>query len=243
VSYFTPRDPSLDDLIAYVVSRALDREAVLTKTKLVKLLYLVDVETWRSERRLLTELDWVFLHYGPYTFALDRSLDRLEGQQLHWKEFSVGHFERTILYTSVSQPPSGEFWPAITKLRVDRLVDRWAHEPLELLLDFVYFETEPMQGAKRGERLDFSTMARHPAEPRPSPVRVNQEVRARLQELVAEQRRARAALEPTAPPRYDDVWEEAMFVEERLRETPDLTGSTLVFIDDAAASFAEATDE
>jgi len=61
--------------------------------------------------------------------------------------------------------------------------------------------------------------------------------------LVAEQRRARAALEPTAPRRYDDVWEEAMLVEERLRETPDLTGATLVFSDDAAASFAEATDE
>jgi hypothetical protein len=243
VSYFTPREPSLDELIAYAVARALDREAVLTKTKLVKLLYLIDVETWRSERRLLTNLDWVFLHYGPYTSTLNRNLDRLEGQQLVWKEFSGGPYERTILYTRVLQPPSGDSWPVITKLRADRVIDRWAPEPLELLLDFVYFETEPMLAANRGESLDFSTIVHQRVEARPPPVRVNEAIRGQLREVVAEQMRMRAGLEPTTPPRYDEVWEEAMSIEERLREPPDLTGSILLLTDDAAASFAAATDE
>jgi hypothetical protein len=242
-SFFDQRDPTLSELIAYVIDRALDRDTALTKTKLVKLLYLVDVETWRLERQLLTKLDWRFYHYGPYAFELEPVLDQLEGQQVEWKEFTPGQLERTILYTRVWQSPSSDQWPAMTKMRVDKIVDRWADETLELLLDYVYFETEPMQHARRGEYLDFNTVERRSTEPWIEPARVNDVVRERLREVVAAARARRDALDETPNPRFDEVWEQAMERERAADEAADLEGATFVFSDDAAASFGSATDE
>jgi hypothetical protein len=243
VSFFDQRDPTLAELIAYVIDRALDRDATLTRTKLVKLLYLVDVETWRIERQLLTKLEWRFYHYGPYAFDLQAVLDQIEGHQVVSKEYTPGKLERTILYTRVLQPPSSDRWPTITKMRIDKIVDRWADEPLELLLDYVYFETEPMQHARRGEYLDFNTVERRRTEQWIEPPRVNEVVRERLREVVAAARARRDALDETPNPRFDEVWEEAMERERAADEAAELEGAIFVFSDDAAASFGSATDE
>ena len=244
MSYFERRDPELRELIPYLIDRALDRDAVLTKTKLVKLLYLADVETFRLERRLLTGLEWRFYHYGPYAFELEPVLTQLEGHQIQWKEFTPGQLEKTILYTKVWQAPSGDFWPELTRSRLDRIVDRWADEPLEQLLDCVYFETEPMQHARRGEVLAFNWVERHPIERRPEPARIDEGVRRRLREVLAQQRIEQEELSPKRAARYDGVWEEAMALEQRLdQEPPELAGALLRFSDEAAAGFAQAVDE
>ena len=44
--------------------------------------------------------------------------------------------------------------------RVLRLIDTFADIATAELLDFVYFETEPMSGAEKGRRLDFSKVSR-----------------------------------------------------------------------------------
>jgi hypothetical protein len=245
MSHFKRTDPELRELVPYVIDRALDREAVLTKTKLVKLIYLIDLETFRAERRLLTALKWRFYHYGPYAFELEPVLKQLEGHQIEWKEFPPSQLESTILYTKVWQAPPGSNWRVLTKMRIDRIVDRWADEALELLLDFVYFETEPMQHAVRGEMLDFDWVSPPAAiEPSPEPARLNEEIRKRLREVVAEERTRREALTSRREPRYDDVWEEAMAVERSLdEEVPDMTGAILAFSDEAAGLFASAVDE
>jgi hypothetical protein len=41
---------------------------------------------------------------------------------------------------------------------VSQVVHEWGDAELNALLDYVYFETEPMQAAKRGDRLDFSVV-------------------------------------------------------------------------------------
>ena len=62
------------DLVSYVVQRVQEREGELSKTKLVKLLYLIDVEHYRRFRKTLTDLTWYFYHYGPYAFELESVL-------------------------------------------------------------------------------------------------------------------------------------------------------------------------
>jgi hypothetical protein len=44
--------------------------------------------------------------------------------------------------------------PVSTYLATRHIVERWATEPTRKLLDYVYFETEPMENPVRGERLD-----------------------------------------------------------------------------------------
>jgi hypothetical protein len=243
VNVFAPREPTLDDLIAYVIDRALDRDAALTKTKLVKLLYLIDVEQWRAARAQATSLEWRFYHYGPYAHELEPVLQRLEGHRIHWKELSQPKFEKTILYTSAWRPSEADSWPAGTKIRIDRIVDRWADESLELLLDYVYFETEPMRGASRGEVLDFSKITPPVPLARAPSIHVNSSVLAELKQTLSLRRSQEAELQGRAP-RYDEIWEEAMIIEASIdAESPDIAGARLSLEEDSAASFARAVDE
>ncbi len=79
---FRRSDPDMSGLISYVVARALDRGVTPNRTKLVKLLYLIDVDRVRSRQEPLTGYEWVFFHYGPYAFELIDQLELMERRQL-----------------------------------------------------------------------------------------------------------------------------------------------------------------
>ena len=104
---FPRTDPRLRDLIAYVVARTRERGVTLTRTKLVKLLYLMDVERVRGRRDPLTGLTWVFFHYGPYAYALIDTLEDMEGTVL-----TARPFHESVLYWAVSEAPDASGWPA-----------------------------------------------------------------------------------------------------------------------------------
>lgn len=146
-----------------------DRDATLTRTKLVKLLYLVDVESVATMARAPSGLRWVFFHYGPYAFELIDELEAMEGTEL-----PVRSWHDSVLYMGAPNAPSGDEWPPTLKMRTDRVVDRWAAEETNRLLYHVYFETEPMRGAVRGQELDLSRArgVRHrPGRPLDPPMR------------------------------------------------------------------------
>lgn len=169
-----PRPPELEELIRYVVGRSRDRGATLTRTKLVKLLYLIDVS--RAEgfgHRTLTGLSWRFLHYGPYAPELGATLERLEDRGAIF----AGKFGHATLYRGAQDVPSPEMWPASIGMSIDRIVDEWAGAELNELLDYVYFHTTPMQKAQRGDELDFSTVERERPHPKLEPPVVSDALR------------------------------------------------------------------
>ena len=159
------RPPDLEELIQYVVGRSRDRGATLTRTKLVKLLYLIDVSRAEGLGRTLTGLHWRFLHYGPYAPELGATLEKLE----HRGAIFGGSFGDATLYRGATDVPDSEMWPASICMSVDRVVDDWAGAELNRLLDHVYFHTTPMQGAQRGDELDFSTVERERSHPKLEP--------------------------------------------------------------------------
>jgi Protein of unknown function (DUF4065) len=144
-------DPDPHALIAYIVARSRDREITLTTTKLVKLLYLMDVERVRSRGDLLTGYRWVFFHYGPYAFELMDTLEAMEGSEL-----VVQKWHDSRLFRAAPGAPDGADWNAGTKSLVDRIVTDFAGLEQNELLDWVYFHTGPMQNAVRGQPLDMS---------------------------------------------------------------------------------------
>lgn len=148
---FRRTDPDPKQLIEYIVDRARSRGITLNRTKLVKLLYLVDVEREASRREPLTGFDWVFYHYGPYAFELIDMLGEMEGSTLWTKQFGGGTY-----YHGAKGAPDGDEWPPATKMVVDHVVDDFGARDLNELLDHVYFHTGPMISATRGERLDMS---------------------------------------------------------------------------------------
>jgi len=149
----------LRDLIKYIVWRVEDEGGVLGITRLVKLLYLIDVEYYRRHRRLLTGLEWIFYYYGPYALEIPdilRSLD-LEIPQEE-KAIGKGRSLKRLKTEGLLEADIGTLLPTPDMLSIDRVVKRWAIEDLNGLLSYVYFDTEPMEDVLLGKPLKFDSI-------------------------------------------------------------------------------------
>jgi Protein of unknown function (DUF4065) len=207
VAWGSPQPPSLRELIAYVVERARGRDTTLNRTKLVKVLYLIDVESVAHGAEPVTGLRWVFFHYGPFAPELERELDGMEGHQIVTRPF-----HQAVLYAAAPGAPDSDQWPAAFTARVNRVVDRWAGEELNPLLDYVYFETAPMEDAVRGEPLDLERARGRrerryrPLVPPPRPEDADRRIERWLERRRADRRSG--ILDPA--PSYDEAYWRSM---------------------------------
>ena len=183
------------------------------KTKLVKLLYLMDVENYRIRRTTISGLEWRFYHYGPYAFEID---DVLREMELDIPQDEVrtgtGHKARVFRLSRELRPRLNDHLPSSRELRIVNTVIRdWGETELNPLLNHVYFCTEPMEHAERGDVLDFSTVQRRRSVRAASrdismPSDRLDEFRSRFQE--AQAKRIRRPLHPA--PRFDSVYRVAL---------------------------------
>ena len=67
----------VDNLIPAIVTWIADHDSYATKTKLLKLLYLFDVEYYRQHRCTFTGFGWKFFHLGPWATEYDPTLSGL----------------------------------------------------------------------------------------------------------------------------------------------------------------------
>jgi len=146
--------PIEDDLVWYLTWRVRQEEGVPAKTRLVKLLYLVDLLNVRDRNEQATSFEWTFYHYGPYAFAIDTVIDRQVGNTIDVVSTDSYFGDRMFVYRSKEYPPD-TLLPDRLRRYCDELCDRWATEELNQLLSYVYFETPPMIGAIRGQALDL----------------------------------------------------------------------------------------
>jgi hypothetical protein len=135
-------------------------EVSFGKTKLVKLLYLIDVEYQRRFSRKLTGLDWVFYHYGPYSPAIDEILKQIDLDIPQEDVVTASGHPAKIFKPSKYIDSEFEYSTGAAKPIVDRVINQWGFEELNPLLSYVYFHTEPMMDANRGDSLDFSKITR-----------------------------------------------------------------------------------
>jgi uncharacterized phage-associated protein len=145
-----------DKIINYIkeiLKKAKENGFSIGKTQLVKLLYLLEIEYYRLYQKRLTDLEWKFLHYGPYPPTIEEILGSpdIEEEQIELSNSRIFH-----KYSVVKDSYDGDREdPAIPRL-ISRVVKEWGGINLYGLLDYVYFETEPMRNVKRGDKLDFS---------------------------------------------------------------------------------------
>jgi hypothetical protein len=201
----------LHSLLLYVVSKLTDMQASFGKTKLVKLLYLIDVENYRRYGAKLTGLNWVFYYYGPYSPEIDDVLKRLD-LYIPEEEVITGSQHRAFVYKARWDAEESFMEEAShsERLLVDRVLKMWGMEDLNPILTHVYFHTEPMQGTERGDTLDFSkikqiSVADYEREiAKPNAERLK-EIRERLKQVQTERlKRMTKTLEPK--PRFDEVF-------------------------------------
>ena len=138
------------DLLVAITKKYKEKESITpAKTKLLKLAYLAEVYYTRLTGKRLTDKEWVFWKYGPYLWDYDELISNEE--------------------IFIKRSEEEEFYPVevrddyqITDMQLDeynaifRALEH-ASDDLNHILDFVYFDTEPMMKAKiRGEKLDFT---------------------------------------------------------------------------------------
>jgi len=194
------------------------------KTVLVKFVYLLDlVVAEQTGGKILTGLDWRFHHFGPYDAAIEPAIGALAN-----KAFHVEHVETTDRDMDRYAPYAAYPAPSLQDLGLDiesrgRLTG-WVRaygSNLPGLLEFVYGDTQPMQGARAGQSLDFSDVMRpnYKTDIRPIPIPVTSaSVATRAKALLAAIGASYAAKTESSfsrsPPPYDEVFAQEQPVEE-----------------------------
>jgi hypothetical protein len=158
------------DLIRYICWYATQRDMRLTTVRLVKFVYLADLYYARKHRgKTITGFPWAFIYYGPYCAEVMREIDNVEHQGLICKmslesKFDDKDFHLFSCHDDEAEEledrvPTEVLYPLRGSIRE-------YGEDTQALLDHVYFETEPMEGVKKGDLLDF-TKARSVSHSRP----------------------------------------------------------------------------
>lgn len=144
-------------LIKAICTRVKEKEGYLNKTKLIKYLYLIDVEYFRYHKKTFTGFNWIFYDFGPWSYEYNDIIREMSKSP----EFTITQSSRSEYDTNFISCAESEEFESIfddidDELRAKGIVDKWADEPLNLLLNYVYFRTEPMEDAERYKPLDFT---------------------------------------------------------------------------------------
>jgi len=148
------------DLIKYIVCYATDHDIRLTTVRLVKFLYLADLYNARfSNGEMITKFPWAFVYYGPYCREAMISIDEatfkgLIACQTYESKYASKDFS---IYTchDIGYEELRRSFPMAMISELQYRIKKYGDDTAQLL-DYVYFETEPMVNAKKGDLLDFS---------------------------------------------------------------------------------------
>ena len=151
------------DVVLAILTRVREQERSVNKTKLLKLLYLADIEHYRKHSKTLTGFDWIFYWYGPWAAEYDEllvDLERTDSIEIEpWDKDELTGFRIRL---SESRDLNTVIADADEYYRIQRVIDTWADRSLPDLLNYVYFETEPMIGAVTEQPLSFESISKEP---------------------------------------------------------------------------------
>jgi hypothetical protein len=152
---------TVDKIAAWICWFAARQGTGLTSIQLVKYLYLADLyRARRSEGATITGWPWAFVHFGPYCTEAVQTLERIaatglvEAERYYSRHSEDGEF--TVYKGAVDEPAAIDSVLSIGEMsELKKVIKKWAGDTAGLL-DYVYFDTEPMTGVQPRDRLDFS---------------------------------------------------------------------------------------
>jgi uncharacterized protein YwgA len=153
----------LEDTITLLAAQVPRR---LTRTGLVKLLYLVDLRSWERRGRSLTKVQWIWHNYGPYSAEITETVGDLEGNDELQVE-AVRNAQGSIVYR-IRSGPKASLYGILTdedKLLIDSVLKEFGTYTPTTLTTLTY-QTPPIENAQtRFEPLDFSLYASNDSRP------------------------------------------------------------------------------
>jgi len=145
-------------LLLYIVDQLQDMEAEISTIRLVKLFYLIDLEYFNHHGKTLTEINWVYHHYGPYFFEINDIL-RSASIDLDAREV-LTKSGRGFTYKSLEEQNISKDVDFSTEQQINRVLKKWGLEDTPVMLNYVY-STLPIKYGKRGNPLDFNYETDH----------------------------------------------------------------------------------
>jgi hypothetical protein len=216
------------DLIQYIIWYASERGMKLSPIRLVKFLYLADLY-WARENNgeTLTNWPWEFVHYGPFC---SESLDSIE------KAHQAGLIERGSYESKFVDDDYYLYWcyekekldfseklPLYLMSSLKEAIAKWGDDTFGLL-DYVYFETEPMLDAKKRDLLDFSKARKTEKPEQVKMIRLSPKQIAKGKEIIeklkAKYKKGLKSQSKTPQPIYDEVYHQGT----KLLDDEDLQG-------------------
>ena len=128
------------------------------RIELLKLLYLLDVDYYKTYGEKYTELGYIYYHHGPWTKDFHSALDYMRGEEILEVKLSGEDQKEFYLYTLTGKVPRHETdMDSDAKRLLDNNLFIFEESSLAQLLNVVYTQ-EPMASTKSGEPIDFSRL-------------------------------------------------------------------------------------
>ena len=147
------------NLIKYIVCYANEHDTKLTTLRLVKFIYLADVYNARHfGGQTITGFPWAFVHYGPYCREVMVSLDAAVTGGIiarNTYESKFGDKDYALFSCHGESDKFKQGIPIAVLSELKEAIKRYGDDTARLL-DYVYFDTEPMDGVRKGDLLDFA---------------------------------------------------------------------------------------
>jgi len=137
-------------LIFNIIKIFKERHIGYGETRLIKIAYLVEVNYFKKYKQRLTDTEWIFYKFGPFTFDF---YNVLKDENIIKTNDEEGFIKIDFLE---DEDIRLKRLPNLANVMLRKLVMEFGEVSLNELLDYVYFETEPMQQAIPKEPLDFS---------------------------------------------------------------------------------------
>ena len=159
-----PSDPK--QLVQYVVWLSGQFDMAVTETRLIKYLYLIDLFHARIRQgKTLTGWPWAFVDFGPYCTDAYDALQQAVSLNLVEENYQDSQYESRDKYRLLSiakdeedeEPPISKELHIYITSQLQQIIRKYGDDTA-CLLDFVYYDTEPMRDAVPGQKLDFSTV-------------------------------------------------------------------------------------
>jgi uncharacterized phage-associated protein len=151
----THGEKKLRDAVAYVVhAYAARHEAPLTRTKLVKYVYLTDELSSREHRASLTGVVYRSYHYGPYSSEIVTAAESQPGYivlERGTRADGAGYYA----YRPARRAPRFSTLSRQDRATLDEVLDRYGAKSLKQLLRIVY-ATRAFRNAAKGDQISFA---------------------------------------------------------------------------------------
>lgn len=148
------------DVIKYISWYATRQDIALTTNRLVKFMYLFDYYYAKIVGQKFSKLPWAFVYYGPYCTEAMNTIDQaVKYGDIDKKTFDSKYdIEKEFHLFKCYDPDAEQIEQSMNFIVLSKI--QWAirqfGDDTAELLDYVYFDTEPMKDAHKGDLLDFS---------------------------------------------------------------------------------------